>query len=201
MRRLLTFVAAAAVGLLGELGAHLVNAIDDVLGLPAARVKEQARRRASDEDGNSDRQENSSGHQDEGGERVDLHGPMVSLRVGAEVGPKVTSTLGRRSFFAAAACSSPPCAPAAVRPSTESVPGGLTALGADPKNGIWPAQYPRAAAPVREAYSWAIAHEPTPRHMPCYCGCGADGHTSNYSCYVRSALAGGRAILDTHGFG
>jgi len=108
--------------------------------------------------------------------------------------------LGRRRFLSAAAVLiASACAPAASK--VAPTPVLLPALGADPKNGIWPAQYLRAAAPVREAYSWAIAHEPTLRYIPCYCGCGEDGHTSNYSCYVQQVLAGGRVILDTHGFG
>lgn len=120
----------------------------------------------------------------------------------AEVVPKVTTTLGRRRFLAGAGLLfASACAPGAVRPSASSAPAPLPALGADPKNGIWPVQYQRAPAPVREAYSWAVAHEQTLRFIPCYCGCGSDGHTSNYSCYVRSALADGRVILDTHGFG
>jgi len=178
-----------------------MSAIDDVLDLPTARVEEQARRGGPDEDRDTDRQQNACGHQDHG-ERVDLHRAMVGLPTRAEVGPKVTSTLGRRRFLAGAGLLfASACAPPAARPSTSNAPAALPALGADPKNGIWPAQYLRAPATVREAYSWAIAHEPTLRYIPCYCGCGADGHTSNYSCYVRSALAGGRVILDTHGFG
>ena len=37
---------------------------------------------------------------------------------------------------------------------------------------------------VREAYRFAIANRDTLRYIPCYCGCGADGHTSNASCYL-----------------
>ncbi|HEY6203735.1 MAG TPA: PCYCGC motif-containing (lipo)protein [Candidatus Limnocylindria bacterium] len=126
---------------------------------------------------------------------------MVDGEPPAEVGPKVTNTLGRRRFLAGAGLFlASACAPAASRPAAISAPA-LPALEADPKNGIWPIQYLRAPANVREAYSWAVAQEQTLRFIPCYCGCGADGHTSNYSCYVRSALGGGRVILDTHGFG
>jgi hypothetical protein len=85
---------------------------------------------------------------------------MVGPRAQAEVGPKVTTLLGRRRFLSAAGVLiASACAPAALKVAPTPVP--LPALGADPKNGIWPAQYLRAAAPVREAYSWAIAHEPT----------------------------------------
>jgi hypothetical protein len=173
---------------------------DDVLEVAAARVEEQARGQRADEDRGGDRQQDAGGHENER-ERVDLHDEeIVGAAAGTEVGPKVTSLLGRRRLLAAAGVLIvSACAPAALKPAP--TPAVLPALGADPRNGIWPAQYLRAAAPVREAYSWAIAHEPTLRYIPCYCGCGEDGHTSNYSCYVQQVLAGGRVILDPHGFG
>lgn len=178
-----------------------MRAFDDVLGLPAARVEEQARGQRAHEDRGSDRQQDAGGHENEG-ERVDLHDTeMVGPRAGAEVGPKVTTLLGRRRFLAAAGVLIASACAQAATGTAAPTPAVLPVLGADPKNGIWPAQYLRAAAPVREAYSWAIAHEPTLRYIPCYCGCGEDGHTSNYSCYVQQVLAGGRVILDPHGFG
>jgi Protein of unknown function with PCYCGC motif len=174
---------------------------DDVLEVAAARVEEQARGQRADEDRGGDRQQDAGGHENER-ERIDLHdGEMVGPRAGAEVGPKVTTLLGRRRFLAAVGLLiASACAPAATKAAAPT-PAMLPTLGADPRNGVWPAQYLRAAAPVREAYSWAIAHEPTLRYIPCYCGCGEDGHTSNYSCYVQQVLAGGRVILDPHGFG
>ncbi len=44
-------------------------------------------------------------------------------------------------------------------------------------------------APVRvqEAYQYAVANPDVLQQIPCYCGCGAMGHTSNYSCYVAEA--------------
>jgi hypothetical protein len=179
-----------------------VSSIADVLDLAAAREEEQSRGQRSDEDRDGDRKQNADGHQDEG-HRVDLHdGGMVGCATPAEVGPKVTSTLGRRRFLTGAGLLlASACAPVAAQAGPASASAELPALGADPKNGVWPAQYHRAPAQVREAYSWAVGHEPTLRFIPCYCGCAADGHTSNYSCYVQSALAGGRVILDPHGFG
>jgi hypothetical protein len=176
-------------------------AFDGVLDVAAARVEEQARGQRADEDRGGDRQQDAGCHENER-ERVDLHDTeMVRPRAAAEVGPKVTTLLGRRRFLAAAAVLlASACAPAASKAAAPT-PVVLPALGADPRNGIWPAQYLGAAAPVREAYSWAIAHEPTLRYIPCYCGCGEDGHTSNYSCYVQQVLVGGRVILDPHGFG
>jgi len=176
-------------------------AFDAVLNVAAARVEEQARRHCADDYRGTDSQQDAGGHENER-ERIDLHDTeIVGAEAGAEVGPKVTTLLGRRRFLAAAAVLlASACAPAASKAAAPT-PVVLPALGADPRNGIWPAQYLGAAAPVREAYSWAIAHEPTLRYIPCYCGCGEDGHTSNYSCYVQQVLVGGRVILDPHGFG
>jgi hypothetical protein len=54
------------------------------------------------------------------------------------------------------------------------------------------------AAPeeVREAYRFAIANRYTLRYIPCYCGCGAEGHTSNASCYLKDASTPSKLIFD-----
>jgi Protein of unknown function with PCYCGC motif len=38
---------------------------------------------------------------------------------------------------------------------------------------------------IRDAYRFAVLNRETLRYIPCYCGCGNDGHTSNASCYVK----------------
>ena len=48
----------------------------------------------------------------------------------------------------------------------------------------------RAARVVREAYTFAVAHPEVLTQIPCYCGCGAIGHTSNYACYVSGVRCG-----------
>lgn len=59
------------------------------------------------------------------------------------------------------------------------------------------------AAPfrVREAYAFAAANPGLMREIPCYCGCGAVGHTSNYDCYVASVGPNGRITYDPHALG
>jgi hypothetical protein len=37
--------------------------------------------------------------------------------------------------------------------------------------------------------------------IPCYCGCGAMGHTSSYSCYISDADKDGQLQYDTHALG
>lgn len=51
---------------------------------------------------------------------------------------------------------------------------------------ILPEDVRRASPGVREAYRFAIANQDTLQYVPCFCGCGADGHTSNASCYLRT---------------
>lgn len=41
-----------------------------------------------------------------------------------------------------------------------------------------------APVAVQQAYQFAHANPEMLKHFPCYCGCGAMGHTSNYSCYI-----------------
>ena len=37
---------------------------------------------------------------------------------------------------------------------------------------------------VQEAYQFAVANPDVTTQIPCYCGCGGMGHTSNYTCFV-----------------
>ena len=74
-------------------------------------------------------------------------------------------------------------------------------LAANPSRDIWPARYREARPEVRGAYDYAIGHHETLRWIPCYCGCGADGHRDNFDCYVAKIGTGGWVVLDTHSFG
>jgi len=51
---------------------------------------------------------------------------------------------------------------------------------------VLPPDIARAPSKVREAYRFAIVNRDTLRYIPCYCGCGAEGHTSNASCYLKN---------------
>lgn len=59
----------------------------------------------------------------------------------------------------------------------------------------------RAAVAVREAYQFTVANTEVVRQIPCYCGCGSMGHTSNASCYLSDAAAGERSVFDSHALG
>ena len=53
-----------------------------------------------------------------------------------------------------------------------------------------------APADVRKAYRFAIVNQETLRYIPCYCGCGKDGHTSNASCYLKPESKPGNLVFD-----
>src|SRR5512139_1444088 len=57
---------------------------------------------------------------------------------------------------------------------------------------------PRA---VQEAYQFAVANPDIMKHIPCYCGCGDMGHTSNYACYVKDVDQSGEIQFDEHALG
>ncbi len=67
-------------------------------------------------------------------------------------------------------------------------------------NPAWPVEVRQAPAVVREAYAFADEHPEVMRAIPCYCGCGAIGHTSNLSCYVVDEGQPG-ASYDLHALG
>ena len=66
---------------------------------------------------------------------------------------------------------------------------------------ILPPDIQRAPADVREAYRFAVANRDTLRYIPCFCGCGAVGHTSNASCYVKDSTTPGNLEFDRMSLG
>ena len=64
-----------------------------------------------------------------------------------------------------------------------------------------PAEVQAAPAVVQQAYQFAAANPDVMKGVPCYCGCGSIGHTSNYSCYVQGSDAAGNLTFDHHALG
>ena len=55
---------------------------------------------------------------------------------------------------------------------------------------------------VRATYDFAANHPEILRYVPCYCGCGEQGHKANESCFVARRDQKGNVLeWDTHGFG
>lgn len=75
-----------------------------------------------------------------------------------------------------------------------------SAAGMAPVSSL-PHEMQAAPARVRQAYQFALANPEALRNVPCYCGCGAMGHTSNLSCYIKDTHADGQVVFDEHALG
>jgi hypothetical protein len=64
-----------------------------------------------------------------------------------------------------------------------------------------PLEVQNAPAIVKQAYQFAVANPEVLTQLPCYCGCGGMGHTSNYSCYVADNDPDGNPTFDGHALG
>jgi len=64
-----------------------------------------------------------------------------------------------------------------------------------------PTEVQSAPVTVQMAYQFAAANPDIMKDIPCYCGCGNIGHTSNYSCYVSSVDDKGKLTFDNHALG
>jgi hypothetical protein len=85
---------------------------------------------------------------------------------------------------------------ASSAPASASTDGLKMAAMAD-----MPASVKSAPATVQQAYQFAVANPDVMQQVPCYCGCGAMGHTSNYSCYVAGKNDDGSIKFDSHALG
>lgn len=63
-----------------------------------------------------------------------------------------------------------------------------------------PREVQEAPRAVQESYQFALANPEILQQLPCYCGCGGMGHTSNYSCYASDSPAGA-VHFDGHALG
>jgi len=79
-----------------------------------------------------------------------------------------------------------------------------TACAASPSHGVkmaplntLPAKMQNAPTRVREAYQFAVANPDALKNVPCYCGCGGIGHSSNYACYYNET----KQSFDDHALG
>ena len=64
-----------------------------------------------------------------------------------------------------------------------------------------PAEVQSAPVAVQRAYQFASINPEVMQNIPCYCGCGAIGHGSNYDCYVSAVDAQGNIAFDNHALG
>lgn len=59
----------------------------------------------------------------------------------------------------------------------------------------------QAPVSVQDAYRFALANPDLLQEIPCYCGCGGVGHTSNYACYVSAIQPDDSVEFDYHALG
>lgn len=64
-----------------------------------------------------------------------------------------------------------------------------------------PTEVQSAPVTVQAAYQFAAANPDIMKNIPCYCGCGNIGHTSNYNCYVSGVDDKGNIRWDSHALG
>lgn len=86
--------------------------------------------------------------------------------------------------------------------------GCATGSAEEPDHGLhlaplaeMPADVQAAPVMVQDAYRFAAANPDVLEQLPCYCGCGAMGHTSNYACYVAGRDEAGQLQFDSHALG
>lgn len=61
---------------------------------------------------------------------------------------------------------------------------------------VWPDFVTRAGPEVKRLYEFQLQNGELMKYMPCFCGCGAEGHRSNRDCYVKQVNPDGSAVLD-----
>jgi hypothetical protein len=89
----------------------------------------------------------------------------------------------------------------AAQPAAAQAAAQKAAAPAIPVSAL-PQEVQAAPASVRAAYQFAVTNPDALKNVPCYCGCGSIGHTSNLSCYIREFNKDGMvAAYDSHALG
>jgi len=65
----------------------------------------------------------------------------------------------------------------------------------------FPEEIQLAPVSVQQAYQFAAANPEVLKEIPCYCGCGAMGHKSNYACYIQDDSNPDNLVFDGHALG
>jgi hypothetical protein len=87
----------------------------------------------------------------------------------------------------------------AVRPAPKKAPVVRKTAPPLPNVGFAPV---RPMDVVRATYDFAAQHPEILNYVPCYCGCGSQGHKANEACFVARRDPKGNVLeWDTHGFG
>jgi hypothetical protein len=88
---------------------------------------------------------------------------------------------------------------AASTPPVKTAPMAKYSVPPLPNVGFAPV---RSMDIVRATYDFAAQHPEVLKYVPCFCGCGSQGHKANESCFVARRDPKGNVLeWDTHGFG
>jgi hypothetical protein len=83
-----------------------------------------------------------------------------------------------------------------------AMPFALTACANNGTQAMAMPDYVQAApSRVKEAYQYAIDHPDDLAAVPCYCGCGGMGHTSNLTCFINGKTKEDTLIFEPHATG
>ena len=63
-----------------------------------------------------------------------------------------------------------------------------------------PEKVRRAPPVVQEGYRFAIANPEVLAKLPCYCGCGSMGHTSDLDCFIEEFKPDGTIVFGYHAY-
>ena len=82
---------------------------------------------------------------------------------------------------------------------TGTAPVTIDAIG-DQVQTLRPGQWPVFAGTgeIRDLYRYAVEHADELQYIPCFCGCGRYGHTSNRDCYVKALHGDGTVTFTSH---
>lgn len=61
---------------------------------------------------------------------------------------------------------------------------------------VWPDFVTQAGGDVKALYEFQVQNGELMRYMPCFCGCGGDGHRNNRDCYVKAVSSDGSVVFD-----
>lgn len=64
----------------------------------------------------------------------------------------------------------------------------------------FPSWMANASNDIRTAYTFAVQRPDVLQYVPCYCGCGAQGHEHNEHCFVKARYGDDAVVFDQHGF-
>lgn len=86
----------------------------------------------------------------------------------------------------------------------------LEAVANSPNWPEWSSAWPPLPAPprrrhqlpqdLRGVYAYAATHPEVLEKIPCYCGCGREGHRSNLNCFISGFRADGTPIWTDHSY-